>query len=305
MQHCGAQSRTRLERKADMTANGSSGDRPEVVRTVVELRKVIAGWRQSGDAVALVPTMGALHDGHVALVSEGLRHCQRVVTSIFVNPTQFAPTEDFGTYPRTFDSDRAKLAAARCDLIWAPTVDVMYPAGFATRVVPAGAADGLETDYRPQFFSGVATVCCKLFTQVGPDIAVFGEKDYQQLQVVRQMVRDLDLPLSIVGHPTVREPDGLAMSSRNAYLSAAERKIAPVVNRAIVTAAGAVRSGVKIAEAEAQGAAMVEAAGLKVDYVAIRDAETLATVDAVGPRPLRALVAAWLGKTRLIDNIAV
>ena len=189
-----------------------------VARTVRELRGVVAGWRRAGETVGLVPTMGALHEGHAALVRAVRGRCDRAVVSIFVNPTQFAPNEDFDKYPRPFDDDLARVAAAGGSLIWAPPVSEMYREGAATRVVPKGAALGLETDFRPHFFEGVATVCCKIFTQVGPDIAVFGEKDYQQLAVVRQMVRDLDLPLEIVGYPTVREPDGLAMSSRNRYL---------------------------------------------------------------------------------------
>jgi pantoate--beta-alanine ligase len=184
-----------------------------VVRGLGPLRSEVRAWREAGDGVALVPTMGALHRGHLELVRLANAHCRRVVVSIFVNPAQFAPHEDFERYPRDEAGDLAKLKDVGCDLVWAPDRAEMYPLDFATRVVPGGAAEGLESDFRPQFFTGVATVCCKLFTQVAPDIAVFGEKDYQQLCVVRQMVRDLDLPLKIVGAETVREADGLAMSS--------------------------------------------------------------------------------------------
>ena len=273
------------------------------VSTVAELRAITAGWRKAGDTIALIPTMGALHEGHLALAREGRRRCRRVVASIFVNPTQFAPTEDFASYPRTFDSDRAKLATIGCDLVWAPTVPEMYPDGFATRIAAEGAARGLESDFRPHFFGGVATVCCKLFTQVGPDIAVFGEKDYQQLQVVKQLVRDLDLPLEIVGHETIREPDGLAMSSRNAYLSADERRTAREVPQTLAALVAAVREGTPAETACLAARDALTRAGFKVDYVEVRDAVSLGAPDPAKPR--RALVAAWLGRTRLIDNMAV
>ena len=222
-------------------------------------------------------------------------------------PAQFAPHEDFERYPRDEAGDLAKLAGVGCDLVWiARTAAVMYPDGFATRIVPAGAAEGLESDFRPHFFGGVATVCCKLFTQVAPDVAVFGEKDYQQLCVVRQMVRDLDLPLEIVGAPTVREADGLAMSSRNAYLTPEQRRIAPELHRAITRVAAAVRTGAAPAEAAAQARDDIARAGFSpVDYLEVRDADTLAPATAGGGRSLRVLAAAWLGKTRLIDNVAV
>ena len=205
----------------------------KVARTVKDLRKVVAVWRKAGERVALIPTMGALHDGHLALVKQAQKRAERTVASIFVNPAQFAPHEDLAKYPRDEAGDLAKLKTVDCDLVWAPGGAEMYPDGFATRIVPAGAAGGLESDFRPHFFGGVATVCCKLFTQVGPDFAIFGEKDYQQLQVVRQMVRDLDLPLKIIGAKTIRETDGLAMSSRNKYLDAGQRRIAPAIHRAI------------------------------------------------------------------------
>ena len=284
----------------------------KVVRTVKDLRKVVAGWRKVGDKVALIPTMGALHDGHLQLVRAAQKKAPRTVTSIFVNPTQFAPHEDLARYPRDEAGDLAKLKTVDCDLVWAPGPAEMYPEGFATRVVPAGAAEGLETDYRSHFFGGVATVCCKLFTQVGPDFAMFGEKDYQQLQVVRQMVRDLDLPLRIIGVPTIREKDGLAMSSRNKYLDESQRRIAPAIHHAIkqvadeCAALGAGRTTSKVAKLTDAAKARITAAGFeKIDYVEVRDAETLKPFDPGSGRALRVLAAAWLGKTRLIDNVAV
>jgi len=276
-----------------------------VVRKLEAIRAETAAWRRAGETIALVPTMGALHEGHLELVRLAKSRCKRAVVSIFVNPTQFAPNEDFDRYPRDEAGDLAKLKSVGCDLVWSPERGVMYPEGFATRIVPAGAAEGLESDFRPHFFGGVATVCCKLFTQVGPDVAVFGEKDYQQLTVVKQMVRDLDLPLEIVGLETVREADGLAMSSRNAYLSAEERAVAPIIHRVISQVAEAAASGDVIAAAVAEGKAELEAAGFKLDYLEVRDARTLAPLTGDPEGPLRVLVAAWLGKTRLIDNIGV
>jgi pantoate--beta-alanine ligase len=275
-----------------------------VVRTLGPLRAQIRSWRAAGEKVALVPTMGALHRGHLELVRLARAHCRRAVVAIFVNPTQFAPHEDFERYPRDEAGDLAKLKDIGCNLVWAPDRTEMYPDGFATRIVPGGAADGLESDFRPHFFAGVATVCCKLFTQVAPDIAVFGEKDYQQLIVVRQMVRDLDLPMAIVGAETVREADGLAMSSRNAYLSPEERRIAPLLHKVIATIARSASARDTIDGAVAEGRATLEAAGFKVDYLEVRDAETLRPAAPEAGRPLRVLVAAWLGKTRLIDNVA-
>jgi pantoate--beta-alanine ligase len=249
--------------------------------------------------------MGALHEGHLELVGLAKSKCSRAVVSIFVNPAQFAPHEDFDRYPRDESGDLAKLKSVGCDRVWSPARSLMYPETFATRIVPSGAAEGLESDFRPHFFGGVATVCCKLFTQVAPDIAVFGEKDFQQLAVVTQMVRDLDLPLQIVALPTVREADGLAMSSRNAYLSPQERAAAPTLYRVITQVAEAAASGDVIAAAIAGGKAELEAAGFKVDYLDVRDAATLAPLSGDPDGPLRVLVAAWLGKTRLIDNIGV
>jgi len=278
----------------------------EVARTVKELRAIVDRWRRAGETVALVPTMGALHAGHIALVAKARSLAGRSVASIFVNPAQFAPHEDFGRYPRTFDADCAKLAAAGCDLVWHPGPGEMYPEGFATRIVPAGAAEGLESDFRPHFFGGVATVCCKLFTQVAPDYAVFGEKDYQQLQVVKQMVRDLDLPLEIVGLPTIREADGLAMSSRNAYLNADQRKSAASMHAAISEVARSVAKGGDIAAATTKARQHMLYEGFeRVDYVEVRDAVTLKHPDPRSGAPMRVLAAAWIGTTRLIDNMAV
>ena len=286
--------------------------RPAHVGLIKELRTIVRGWRAAGEGVALVPTMGALHDGHIGLVRLAKARAQRVVTSVFVNPAQFAPHEDFDRYPRTLADDLDKLTGSGCDLVWAPAVSEMYPDGFATRVVPAGAADGLETDFRPHFFAGVATVCAKLFIQVAPDYAIFGEKDYQQLAVMRQLVRDLDLPMEIVGAPTIREADGLAMSSRNRYLSAKERQTAPSIYRALRVLAQSIaaeRDGLTADRVEhqcQQALQMLIGVGFtKVDYIAVRDAETLAPFEPGSRRPLRALAAAWLGKTRLIDNVAV
>ena len=208
--------------------------RLKVVRTVASLRRALDPSRRPREHIALVPTMGALHRGHMALVREAQRRAKHVIVSIFVNPTQFAPHEDFASYPRSFAADIKVLREAKVDLVWAPSVEAMYPNGFATRLAPEGAAKaGLEDEFRPHFFGGVATVVAKLFTQVSPDLAFFGQKDYQQLRVVTQMAKDLDLPVKVIGIPTVREPDGLALSSRNAYLSTAERAAAPMLYRVL------------------------------------------------------------------------
>jgi len=278
---------------------------PRAVRKLTELRSEVALWRKAGERVALVPTMGALHEGHLSLVRLAHTRADRVVASIFVNPAQFAPTEDFDKYPRTWESDLAALASVSCDLVWAPTKAEMYPDGFATRVAPAGAAEGLETQFRPHFFGGVATVVCKLFLQCQPDVAIFGEKDYQQLQVITQMVRDLDIPVEVIGAPTVREADGLAMSSRNAYLSAAERATAVLISQTIREVAGKVGKGEDGAAATAAGIRALTAAGYRVDYLEVCGAADLKPIAGTVHSPARVLVAAWLGKTRLIDNVAV
>jgi pantoate--beta-alanine ligase len=280
--------------------------RPTVVHTISALRRAIAAYRKAGDTVALVPTMGALHRGHLALVRAGQQRADRVVVSIFVNPTQFAPHEDFGSYPRTLKSDVAALVAINADLVWAPSAAVMYPQGFATRVSPEGAAlAGLEDKFRPHFFGGVATVVAKLFTQVTPDIAMFGQKDYQQLRVVTQMAKDLDLPLKVVGMPTVREKDGLALSSRNVYLSELERGHAPVLIRTLKDSATRIKAGEPIEMVLEEGRAKITQAEFALDYLEARHALTLATVAALKAGPIRLLVAAKIGKTRLIDNLAV
>lgn len=276
-----------------------------VVRTVAAVRRATARFRDARESIALVPTMGALHAGHLALVRLAKRRCKRVVVSIFVNPAQFAPNEDFGNYPRTWDADLAALKALAVDLIWAPGVNNMYPEGFATKIEPAGPAKvGLEDAFRPHFFSGVATVVAKLLLQVEPDIALFGEKDYQQLKVVTAMARDLDIQTKIVGLPTTREKDGLAMSSRNAYLSAEERAKAPTLQRVLKEVASHIKTGRPFSDALAVGRAQIERAGFVIDYLEARHADTLAPVMSRKDGPVRLLVAAKLGRTRLIDNIA-
>jgi pantoate--beta-alanine ligase len=281
-------------------------DRLRVTRTIPALRRVIAPWRLGAERIALVPTMGALHAGHVALVRAARRRAGRVVVSVFVNPAQFAPHEDFATYPRRPDADLALLATTGVDLVWAPPVSVMYPVGFAMRIVPAGPATaGLEDKFRPDFFSGVATVVGKLLTQCTPDFAIFGEKDYQQLRVVTRLAKDLDLPVKIVGVATVREKDGLALSSRNAYLSATERARAPTLYRVLEDCAANIRHRRAIASVLDGGRVAIEQAGFMLDYLEARNAETLQPIYSVEQGPVRLLVAARIGKTRLIDNIAV
>ena len=279
---------------------------PRVARSLSALRRELDSLRARKATVALVPTMGALHDGHISLVRQAKRRADKVVVSIFVNPTQFAPTEDFGSYPRTWKEDVAKLAAERVDLIWHPDAKAMYPDGFTTRIVPEGPAlAGLEDRFRPHFFGGVATVVAKLFAQCRPDVAIFGEKDYQQLRAVTQMARDLDLGVRVVGSRTVRERDGLAMSSRNVYLSADERRVAPTLHRALKELASRLRAGGDMQDALRDGAATITQAGFDLDYLEVRHAETLAPVTQDESGPKRILVAARIGTTRLIDNIAV
>jgi pantoate--beta-alanine ligase len=253
-----------------------------------------------------VPTMGALHDGHVSLVRLAKRRAAKVIVSIFVNPAQFAPTEDFGSYPRTWKADVAKLTAEKVDLIWNPDVKTMYPDGFATRILTEGPATaGLEDRFRPHFFGGVTTVVGKLFTQCRPDLAIFGEKDFQQLQVVTRMAVDLDLGVKVIGSRTVREADGLAMSSRNVYLSQDERRMAPTLHKAMKESAGRLRAGDDLAAAIGAGVEMVVGAGFTLDYFEVRHAGTLAPIASVKEGPMRILVAAKIGNTRLIDNIGV
>jgi pantoate--beta-alanine ligase len=263
-------------------------------------------YKKAGASIALVPTMGALHRGHMALVREARRRAKRVVVSIFVNPTQFAPHEDFASYPRSFATDLKALRAENIDAVWAPAVEAMYPDGFATRLAPEGPAKaGLEDEYRPHFFGGVATVVAKLFTQVSPDFAFFGQKDYQQLRVVTQIAKDLDLPVKVIGVPTVREPDGLALSSRNVYLSSAERAVAPMLYKVLKGCASRIKSGEKIDRVLNVGRIEVDLAGFGLDYLEARHALTLAPVTSLKEGPIRLLIAARLGKTRLIDNVAV
>ncbi len=279
---------------------------PLIARTLQSLHRARAELGKRNATVALVPTMGALHDGHISLVRLARRRAKKVVVSIFVNPTQFAAHEDLGSYPRTWKADLAKLAAEGVDLIWHPDAKTMYPDGFATRVAPEGPAlAGLEDRFRPHFFGGVATVVTKLFTQVRPDMALFGEKDFQQLKVVTRMARDLDLGVKVIGGAIVRERDGLAMSSRNVYLSPEERSTAPVLFRTLKETAKRLRGGDRFNAALADGAEAIGRTGFVVDYLEARHAETLAPVASVKEGPVRLLVAAKLGTTRLIDNIRV
>jgi pantoate--beta-alanine ligase len=279
---------------------------PMIVRTVPALRRALDGLRLRRSTIALVPTMGALHDGHVSLVRLAKRRAAKVVVSIFVNPTQFAPTEDFGSYPRTWKADVARLTAENVDLIWNPDVKTMYPEGFATRITTEGPATvSLEDRFRPHFFGGVTTVVGKLLTQCRPDFAIFGEKDFQQLRVVTRMAGDLDLGVKVIGSRTVRERDGLAMSSRNVYLSPEERQTAPALYRAMKETALRLRAGDGLEAAMAGGAELITNAGFVLDYFEARHAETLAPIASVKDGPVRILVAAKLGKTRLIDNVGV
>jgi len=278
--------------------------RPKVARTLKALDRATEEFAPA--SIALVPTMGALHAGHLSLVRFARRHAARVIVSIFVNPAQFAPHEDLATYPRTWDADVAALANEGVDLIWAPSVGVMYPDGFATRVVPDGPAKvGLEDAFRPHFFAGVATVVAKLFLQCRPDVAVFGQKDFQQLKVVTRLARDFDLRLKVIGAPIVREPDGLAMSSRNAYLTSAERAAAPVLHRTLTACARRISAGSPLARVLADGRKAITGAGFALDYLEARNADTLTPVRGRADGPIRLLVAARLGKTRLIDNLGV
>jgi pantoate--beta-alanine ligase len=280
--------------------------RPQIIRGIAPLRNWISRARGKRETVALVPTMGALHAGHLALVRLARRRADRVVVSIFVNPAQFAPNEDFSSYPRTWDADVMALSQLGVDAIWAPSVATMYPEGFATKITPGGPAlAGLEDKFRPHFFGGVCTVVAKLLLQVAPDFATFGEKDYQQLKVVTAMARDLDIPTKILALPTLREKDGLAMSSRNAYLSAEERAVAPTLYRVLTECAARLKAGKPIAATLADSEAQIERAGFAVDYLEARHADTLAPIRSVADGPTRLLVAARLGRTRLIDNIGV
>lgn len=279
-----------------------------IARTVADVRAQVRAWRAAGERVALVPTMGALHAGHISLITLARTHADRVVASVFVNPTQFGPNEDFDAYPRDEAGDAAKLAEAGCDLMFAPAVGEVYPAGAATTVHVSGVSEPLDGAARPGHFDGVATVVSKLFNMVGPDVAVFGEKDYQQLQVIRRFTADLNLPVEIVGAPTLRAEDGLALSSRNAYLTPTERGVAPTLQQALRHAAERLRAGDRVDAVEAEALAALKAAGFgPIDYVEARGAADLTRL---GPGPLndapaRLLAAARLGRTRLIDNLVV
>jgi pantoate--beta-alanine ligase len=294
----------RITQRPVMAASAAS--RVEIVRDVASLRARLAEWRRAGETIGLVPTMGALHAGHVSLVNQAKKHARRTVMSVFVNPAQFAPSEDFAAYPRSLDADASLFAAAGGDLLFAPSLADMYPAGFATTVTLGGpAAAGLEDRFRPTHFAGVATVVAKLLNQCRSDFAVFGEKDFQQLKVVTQLARDLDFEVKIISAPTVREKDGLALSSRNVYLSAEERLRAPRLYTALCQCAHAIARDVPIKTALDTACANLAEAQFAIDYVEARHAETLAPISSRCEGPLRLLAAARLGTTRLIDNIAV
>jgi pantoate--beta-alanine ligase len=277
-----------------------------VVHTVTNMRARVRDWRAAGDRIGLVPTMGALHAGHLSLVEEARRHADRVIVTIFVNPTQFGPSEDFTRYPRTLPDDCEKLATVAADLVFAPAVEEMYPAGFCTTVSLEGCAKSeLEDHFRPTHFAGVATVVAKLLNQAQADVAVFGEKDYQQLLVIKTLARDLDIPTRILGSATLRDPDGLAMSSRNVYLSQEDRARAPALHRALSGAAQRIAEGEVVGHVMGEAREAIVGAGFDIDYVEARHAETLARVARRQDGPIRLLAAARLGATRLIDNVAV
>ena len=275
----------------------------ETATRLAGLRARVSDWKRAGLRVGFVPTMGNLHAGHFSLVELARRHADRVVASVFVNPTQFGPGEDFARYPRTPDDDAAGLEAAGCDLAWMPSVEAMYPFGAdnAVRMRVPGVTDVLEGAHRPGHFDGVVTVVSRLFNQVQPDVAAFGRKDYQQLAVIRYFVRDLAFPVELLPADIVREPDGLAMSSRNQYLSTEERAVAPVIHRTLQVMRDAVQAGTPRVEVEAAATAALEAAGFVVDYAAVRDRQLAEPGD--DTVELVALVAARLGRTRLIDNV--
>jgi pantoate--beta-alanine ligase len=278
----------------------------QIVRNIADLRKAIAGWRRAEERVGLVPTMGALHAGHMALVAAARRGCARTVASILVNPKQFAPSEDLASYPRPEAADLEMLKQAEVDLAYLPTADEVYPPQFSTLVRVADLSEGLCGAHRAGHFDGVATVVAKLFIQCLPDVAYFGEKDYQQLLIVRRLVRDLDLPVRIEGVATVREPDGLALSSRNAYLSAAERHVAPRLAQVLRAIAAAVeRAPGAVARETERGRTELARAGFSVEYLELRDADDLAPVTNLANRSCRVLAAAYLGRTRLIDNFPI
>lgn len=276
-----------------------------VIAQLDELRNTVSAWRRDGLRIALVPTMGALHEGHLDLVRHAATLADRVIVTVFVNPAQFAPTEDFGRYPRNLEQDYAALQNTRASALYAPGSDDMYAPGFTTRIALDGPAVGLESITRPHFFAGVALVVTKLFNRCQPDIALFGEKDYQQLKVITRITRDLDLPIEIIGVPTVREADGLARSSRNVYLSKDERAAAPLLFTALSELAALIAAGSPISPAVEQTKQALTKGGFQVDYVEVCDAESLRPAEHPTGRPLRVLAAAKLGATRLIDNVPV
>ena len=275
-----------------------------LVHSVAELRAAVAGFRAAGERVALVPTMGALHAGHLSLVEAARRHAERVVVTIFVNPAQFGPSEDFAKYPRTLPEDLTQLARVTADLCFAPTVEEIYPRGFATRVEIDGPARvGLEDRFRPTHFCGVATIVAKLLNQAQADVAIFGEKDYQQLLLIKQLAQDLDIATQILAAPTMREEDGLAMSSRNVYLSVEERRTAPALYAALNEAMRAIAGGEAVEAVLEKTRASLEASGFVIDYVEARHAQTLAPLSGQREAPMRLLAAVRLGGVRLLDNI--
>ncbi len=276
-----------------------------VLRHTVELRRLVQQWRRQGQKIALVPTMGGLHEGHLSLVRLAKQHANQVIVSVFVNPTQFAPHEDFSRYPRNEERDWHLLNSVQAGAMYAPDADEVYPPDFATRVEVAGVAQTLEGISRPHFFSGVTTIVAKLFLQALPDMAVFGEKDYQQLLVVKQLVRDLNFPVAILPGPVMREADGLAMSSRNVYLNAGERAAAPQLYAILTDMAKDLAAGREIGETQQKGLGRLENVGFQIDYLEVRDAEALTPVGPAIEKPARLLAAVYLGKVRLIDNVAV
>ena len=276
---------------------------PPVATTLESMRTAVRRWHQEGRRVALVPTMGALHQGHLSLVQLAQKHADVVVVSIFVNPTQFGPNEDFDAYPRQLDTDRKALAQVGAAMVYAPEVGTMYPLGFATSVRVTGLTEGLCGASRPGHFEGVATIVTKLFTQVTPDVAVFGEKDFQQLAIIRRLVIDLNLPVTVVGAPTARDADGLALSSRNIYLSADERRRASAFPTALQACVAALEAGAPASRALAQTGEALSAGGIdRIDYIALCDATSLKPLEMLGDQPARLLAAVFLGRTRLIDN---
>ena len=277
----------------------------QIIRDLASLRDAVATLRGAGKRIALVPTMGALHAGHIALIEEGSRRADAVIASIFVNPKQFGAGEDLTSYPRRERADAQMLEQAGCAILWAPTVETMYPPGFATNVSVSGVSEVLEGASRPGHFDGVATVVLKLLNQVAPDVALFGEKDWQQLAVIRRVATDLDLAIEIAGAPIVRDDQGLALSSRNAYLSDDELAAARALPRALGEAVAAIARGEPVEAALAAATARLAEAGFTdIDYVTLRDAETLVPIDGLGEAPARLLAAARMGPARLIDNLA-